>query len=97
MGYGTESEAMTPTAQVAESPMAACDPGGQKATFGTMLLTIEDVAAVLRCSPRSVYRLIGSGRVPPPCRFGSLMRWTPATIETWVAEGCPPLRRAPRG
>ena len=97
MGDRMGSDPEFATNQPKEPSLGAPDPGGQKATPGMMLLTIEDVAAVLRCSPRSVYRLIGSGRVPPPCRFGSLMRWTPATIETWVAEGCPPLRRAPRG
>jgi len=60
------------------------------------LLDVDDVAAILRCSTRSVYRLVSSGRVPPPCRFGSMMRWTPASIEAWVAEGCPTVRRALR-
>lgn len=57
------------------------------------LLTICQVAAILNCSPRTVYRLVDAGRVPPPHRLGSLLRWNPAAIEAWIAEGCPPCRK----
>ncbi|MCY2924937.1 MAG: helix-turn-helix domain-containing protein [Planctomycetota bacterium] len=57
------------------------------------LLTICQVAAILDCSPRTVYRLVDAGRVPAPHRLGSLLRWNPVVIQTWIAEGCPPCRK----
>ena len=57
------------------------------------LLTISQVAVILNCSPRTVYRLVDAGRVPAPHRLGSLLRWNPVVIQTWIAEGCPPCRK----
>ena len=53
------------------------------------MLTVTDVAAMLACSPRSVYRLADAGRIPPPVRIGGLVRWPWAALEKWIAEGCP--------
>ena len=55
-------------------------------------LTVDEVAAVLRCSTRSVYRLVDSGRILQPCRFGGLLRWNAAAFDAWVADGCPSCR-----
>jgi excisionase family DNA binding protein len=57
-----------------------------------VLLTVDDLAAILRCSPRTVHRLVERGRVPRPCRLGSLLRWTRAQVDEWVARGCPDCR-----
>ena len=56
------------------------------------LLTVDDVAGILRCSSRHVYRLADSGRMPQPIRIGSLVRWQPSVIESWIAQGCPSTR-----
>ena len=53
------------------------------------MLTVHDVAKMLCCSARSVYRLTDSGRVPRPVKLGSLVRWPRETIERWIAQGCP--------
>ena len=53
------------------------------------LLTVNDVAWLLNCSARTVYRLADSGRIPPPVRLGRLVRWSRRTLEVWLAEGCP--------
>jgi len=53
------------------------------------MLTVEEVAAILRCSPRTVYRLIDAGKVPAPCRLGALVRWPTSVVESWISEGCP--------
>jgi len=53
------------------------------------MLTVNEVAAVLRCSPRTVYRLADAGKMPSPCRLGALVRWPSAVVESWIAEGCP--------
>lgn len=61
-----------------------------------VLLTVDDVAALLRCSPRTVHRLTERGRIPRPCRLGSLLRWPRVQVEAWVDQGCPDCRRSGR-
>lgn len=63
------------------------------------LLDVRAVAALLDCSPRHVYRLADSGRLPAPVRIGSLVRWRRSTgdpmtgITDWLVAGCPAVRR----
>lgn len=60
------------------------------------LLTVKDVAQLLNCSVRTVYRLNDAGHLPRPIRLGALLRWPRAVIETWIAEGCPKPDRSGR-
>ena len=62
------------------------------------LLTVRQVAEILNCSVRTVWRLSDAGRIPPPVRLGGLVRWQPRAIDKWLAEGCPtlPARRKRR-
>ncbi len=53
------------------------------------LLGVKEVARLLNCSPRTVYRLADSGRIPAPVRLGSLVRWSCGVLDEWIAEGCP--------
>ena len=53
------------------------------------MLTVDGVAKMLACSPRSIYRLADAGRIPPPVRIGGLVRWPRVSLEQWIAEGCP--------
>ena len=53
------------------------------------LLCADDVAGMLRCSPRTVRRLAGSGRMPRPLKVGRLVRWRRADMDEWIARGCP--------
>lgn len=61
------------------------------------LLDVEEVAALLRCSTRHVYRLVDSGKMPKPVKLGSLVRWSRAAIEDWINGGCEPVRPVRRG
>lgn len=54
-----------------------------------VMLTVNDVAEMLNCSARTVYRLTDSGRIPRPIKLGALVRWPRKTIEQWIASGCP--------
>ena len=60
------------------------------------LLSVDDVAAMLNCSPRHVWRLASSGRAPRPLRLGGLRRWRRETIDQWLADGCPSVRGGQR-
>jgi len=59
------------------------------------MLTVQELATILRCSPKTVYRLADAGKMPAPCRLGTLVRWSNSAIEAWVAAGCPSHRNAP--
>lgn len=74
-----------------ESPPRQQDPRTGK------LLSVREVAALLNCSPRSVYRLSDAGRMPAPVKLGALVRWDPAAIDEWVSAGCPTVRAAKGG
>jgi len=57
------------------------------------MIDVRELAEILRCSPRTVHRLVDAGRAPAPCRLGALVRWSIDAIETWIAAGCPPSRK----
>ena len=55
----------------------------------TAMLNTGDVATLLRCSRRHVYRLVDAGRMPAPVKLGALIRWSRASIEELALEGIP--------
>ena len=57
------------------------------------LIDVRNVAELLGCSIRHVYRLSDAGRMPAPVKLGSLIRWPRIAIEDWIAAGCPSSRR----
>ena len=68
-------------------------PIGSSPETATKLLDVQEVAALLGCSTRHVYRLADAGKMPKPVRLGALVRWSKATIEDWIADGCPHCRK----
>ncbi|QDU23583.1 helix-turn-helix transcriptional regulator [Urbifossiella limnaea] len=61
------------------------------------LLSVDDVAALLGVSPRTVWRLRDGGHLPPPVRVGSLVRWRRATLLMWLDEATEPRRDGRKG
>lgn len=57
------------------------------------LIGVDKVAELLECSPRHVYRLADSGRLPRPRKIGALVRWSVGEIRKWVEDGCPKQHR----
>ena len=58
------------------------------------LIGVGEVAELLGCSKRHVFRLRDAGGMPRPVSLGALVRWRRAELEAWVDEGCPrPVRR----
>lgn len=57
------------------------------------LLDVRAVALMLGCSPRHVYRMCDAGKMPVPVRVGALVRWRRAELESWIADGCPQVRK----
>ncbi len=59
------------------------------------LIDVKGVASLLACSTRHVYRLADAGRMPPPVKLGSLVRWRlegPGGIREWLDSGCKTVR-----
>jgi excisionase family DNA binding protein len=55
-----------------------------------LLWTIKEVAKALGISDRTVWGMAKEGRMPPPIRFGTSVRWNPEVLRGWIAKGCPP-------
>lgn len=70
--------------------------GRESATVESTLLDVQQVAGLLRCSARHVYRLSDSARMPRPVKLGALVRWRRTEIENWIADGCPTCRKGRR-
>jgi excisionase family DNA binding protein len=64
---------------------------GPEAGSGAMpaMLTVHDVARMLNCSARTVYRLTDAGKMPRPVKLGALVRWPREVVEQWIAAKCP--------
>ena len=57
------------------------------------LISIQDVATLLDCSTRHIYRLVDTRRIPQPVKLGAMLRWVKADFERWIASGCPDCRK----
>ena len=59
------------------------------------LLNVRAVAEMLDVSSRQVWRLRDSGAMPEPLRLGDgrCIRWSASTINSWIGDGCPNVRR----
>ena len=52
------------------------------------LLTIRELAKVLKLSPRSIWRLVKNQELPAPVRIGGSIRWRADAITRWIDAGC---------
>ena len=76
----------------AETHPTAGGAGGPEPS-GVELLDVKQVADLLHCSTRSVYRLADAGKMPRPVRLGSLVRWRSGELRRWIEAGCPAARK----
>jgi excisionase family DNA binding protein len=52
-----------------------------------MLYTADDLAELLRCSTRSVWRLSYRNLIPGRIRVGRLLRFSKAAVDAWLVGG----------
>jgi excisionase family DNA binding protein len=80
---------------IPSTPIDQSTAAGQETahTVTAVVITIDDVAALLGCSTRHVRRLADSGRIPHPVKFGALLRWIKTDVDQWIAGGCPNCRK----
>lgn len=60
-------------------------------TVEPAFLGVDQVAVLLGCSPRTVYRLADRGAMPPAIKLGALRRWRRVEIERWLDARCPEI------
>lgn len=53
------------------------------------LLSVDQVAALLQVSTRTVWRLLSSGELIEPVRMRGNTRWRREELESWIESGCP--------
>lgn len=57
------------------------------------LLSKKQVAEKMDCSWRTIHRLRDMGKICPPVRVGSLVKWRESDIDQWILAGCPDVAR----
>jgi excisionase family DNA binding protein len=53
------------------------------------LLTVKELAKILKMSERTIWRRLSTGKLPREIRSGKLVRWNEAEIVRWIDAGCP--------
>lgn len=58
-----------------------------------VLLDVKLVAQLTGLSVRTIWRFRDAGYLPPGLKIGpTAVRWRRTDIETWIANGCRPVR-----
>lgn len=57
-----------------------------------LLIDSKEVSKLLKLSPRTVWAMQNDGRMPPPIRIGSAVRWNYETLKNWIDQGCPTIQ-----
>jgi len=55
------------------------------------MISADDLAAILKISKRTLWRLLSSKGLPEPTRFGKCVRWRRGIMEQWIDKGCQPI------
>ena len=55
--------------------------------------SVQQLAKYLGVAVRTIYRMRDSGELPPPIKFGKLLKWPRKTIEKWLEEQAATARR----
>ena len=53
------------------------------------LMTAGELAAEMRISQRTLWRLLSAGKIIEPIRIGRSTRWQAIKVQRWIAAGCP--------
>ena len=48
------------------------------------LMTIDEVASLLRLHPKTIYRFIQREGFPRPLKIGAASRWDLAAVQNWI-------------
>lgn len=90
-------EAVGPAADEAQDGASARLRASQHALFGGekppedqgLLIDSKQAARLLKVSPRTLWQMQSTGRMPAPVRIGRAVRWSLDVLKRWVEAGCP--------
>jgi excisionase family DNA binding protein len=77
------SDAATPT---------ALEPAQLPGNLDRQTYTVRNLATMLQCSDRHVWRLADQNLIPGKIRLGRLVRFSRRLVDEWIAGGCKPIR-----
>lgn len=52
--------------------------------MGENLENVNEIASRLGVSPRTVWKLVGEGKLPAPLSVGRQKRWRWGTVQQWI-------------
>lgn len=81
----------------APQPAAPIETQSRRPLDPDQLVTTDEVAMMLCCSPKTVGRLEDAGDMPASVRINSLKRWRRSVIVAWIQAGCPKRQNAKGG
>ncbi len=70
----------------------ARQPGLDIRSIQVELIGVDELAAILKVSSRTVWRLVSSGEAPAPLRIGGSCRWRLKQVQDWIEDNCPPQK-----
>ncbi len=50
------------------------------------LMSVKDCAAMLRCHPATIWRMVKSDQFPKPLRLGHLTRWSELEVQHFLTQ-----------
>lgn len=53
------------------------------------LMSVQDLALMMRVSTRTIWRLHSGGKLPQPIRIGGSVRWRRPDVVAWLQADCP--------
>lgn len=62
---------------------------GENSHPSPLLISVDEVATILKCSIRTVWRMDSAGHLPSPVRISGLVRWRYQELIAWIEQGCP--------
>lgn len=57
-------------------------------SVGPALWRVREVAEALGVSPRQIWKLLATNRLPRPIRLGRSVRWRRTDIEAYIEASC---------
>jgi excisionase family DNA binding protein len=67
-------------------------PNASQPLFGSVLLTVEETATLLRTTPKAVYAMVARQQLPGVVRIGRRLLFRRADVMHWIDE----MARGPR-
>jgi excisionase family DNA binding protein len=67
-------------------------PAAEERTAESSTYTVEQLALLLQCSQRHIWRLSDQNKIPGKIRLGRLVRFSRAQVDAWLAGQAKPTR-----